>query len=116
MLVLWIDQNELNRKLLEKIFKNNKISFYSLDSANDFEYLVNDLVPDLIVIESQTALASIDRLQKQYLGSNQFNLTSIVIINNIPELDFIKSKKHEIKTPYDPFKLPEILKKIIFKN
>ncbi len=116
MLVLWIDNNEVRRKLFEKILKNNKISFHTQDSAKDFVYLVKDLSPNLIVIDSQTALSHLEELKRQYLESQHFNSIPVAIIDDIPELDFIKPSHFEMKSPIEAFEIPRILEELLLKN
>ena len=42
-LVLWIDQNTFASSLVEKVFKQKGLAFYTIPHARDFLYLVEDL-------------------------------------------------------------------------
>jgi DNA-binding NtrC family response regulator len=115
-LVLWIDQNTFATGLLEKIFKKKNMAFYTIPSAQDFVYLVEDLRPSVIVLDVQTALESLDALKAQYHDSESLKALPFVFIDNVNELDFIQNKKGQITRPFDPFHIPEILETIFKAN
>ena len=111
-LVLWIDQNTFATSLVEKVFKKKNLSFYSLASAQDFTYLVQDLKPELLVLDSETALHFKDALEKQFADCEYLRALPVVMIDEMGEFPYIKNTIGVIKRPFDPFQIPDILKKI----
>jgi DNA-binding NtrC family response regulator len=107
-LVLWIDQNTFATGLLEKVFKKKNLPFYTLDSVDDFLYLVEDIKPSMIVLDFLTAKSNPEAFKKQYDALN-LNGLSFVLIDAVEGLDFVKNVVGTIKRPFDPFKIPEIL-------
>lgn len=109
-LVLWIDKNTFATSILEKVFKGKNLPFYTLSDVADFTYLVNDLKPVLIVLDSSTVLSSLDAFKTQY---DSIKSLPVVIIDGENELDFIRNVVGRIQRPFDPFEIPEILKKYL---
>lgn len=115
-LVLWIDQNVFATSLLEKVFKKKSLPFYTLAAANDFLYLVEDLRPEAIVLDSKTALAHFDEFKAQYEKSSELQALPFIILDPVPELEFIKNIQGEILRPFDPFDIPQKLRTIFKAN
>lgn len=115
-LVLWIDQNTFATGLLEKVFKKKNLPFYSLASASDFLYLVEDLNPESIVLDSKTILEDLEKFTAQYNQSEKLKTLPIIILDPLPELGFIKNAQGEIKRPFDPFDIPDRLRGILKAN
>lgn len=115
-LVLWIDSNTFATGLLEKIFKKKNQSFYTLPSAEDFSYLVEDLKPELLVLDSKTAHESINSLKQQYEASSALQALPVIMIDEGEEIAFIEHKIGKINRPFDPYKIPEILQNILKSN
>jgi hypothetical protein len=111
-LVLWIDANTFATSLLEKVFKRLNLPFYTLSSVEDFSYLVDDLKPQLLVLDSKTASSNIDILRKQYEGSEGLRKLPVILIDE-DEIPFIENAIGRIKRPFDPFKIPDTLKNIL---
>lgn len=109
-LVFWIDQNTFASKLLEKVFKKQDIGFYTLDSAKDFSYLVSDLRPSLIVLDEETALSALDDLKKQFRENPEMQSLPYIIIGSTGEFPFL-NVVGTIERPFDPYKIPDLLKK-----
>lgn len=108
-LVLWIDQNTFATGLLEKVFKKKGFPFYTITSVDDFIYLVDDIKPQLIVLDAQTAAQNMEAFKKQY-ESKILSELPFVLIDATSELDFIEKVAGKIDRPFDPFKIPETLK------
>jgi len=111
-LVLWIDGNEFSTKLVEKVFKQNGLSFYALSSVSDFAYLIEDLSPSLIVVDAQTALNDKERFLAQYQATQGFKSIPVVIIDPVAGLEFLESRVGQILRPFDPFSIPKQLGKL----
>jgi hypothetical protein len=105
-LILWIDEKELNLKLFDKIFQNQGHKFYGLNSVLDFSYLIKDLSPSVIVIDSKTVIKNLDRFTAQFVETNEFEGVPLVVIDHVPELNFLGSRYLNLTTPLNPFELP----------
>jgi FixJ family two-component response regulator len=114
-LVLWIDQNTFATGLLEKVFKKKNLPFYTLASAADFLYLVEDLGPRCLVLDSKTILTDLEKFKTQYESEKLQNLP-VILLDPVPELSFIKNVQGEIVRPFDPFNIPDRLFAILKAN
>jgi DNA-binding NtrC family response regulator len=108
-LILWVDKNTFATTLLEDIFKKRNISFYTINSVENFSYLVEDLKPSLMVLDSQTALENLEKLKLQYDSSEALRNLPVLVIDDQGHLDFIHNKRGTLGRPFDPFKIPDIL-------
>jgi DNA-binding NtrC family response regulator len=115
-LVLWIDQNTFATALLEKVFKKKNLPFYTLESAKDFLYLVEDLGPSVIVLDTKTAAEAMEAFKTQYESSPKLQALPFILLDESNELSLIKNVSGHIKRPFDPFEIPEIIKKILNAN
>jgi hypothetical protein len=112
-LVLWIDQNTFATSLLEKVFKGRNLPFYTIPSAEDFLYLVEDLRPEVIVLDGKTALANLQKFREQY---ERMSEKSFILLDGSPELSFIREVVGEVKRPFDPFAIPDTLARLVKSN
>jgi hypothetical protein len=110
-LVLWIDENKFATDLLEKVFKQKDLPFYTLDNVRDFSFLVDDLRPEMIVLDTNTAIRHEELFKTQFEASSRLKTTAFVLIGDEPRLAYLK-KIGEIKRPFDPFTIPEVLEKL----
>jgi len=108
-LILWIDENTFATGLLEKVFKSKNLPFYTLAEAKDFLYLINDLKPDLIVLDAQTVVSAGKTFFDQHESSEVLKSLPKVVIGSGDDLPFLKNKIGFIQRPFDPFEIPEIL-------
>jgi DNA-binding NtrC family response regulator len=113
-LVLWIDQNTFATSLLEKVFKKKNLDFYTIESAEDFTYLVEDISPKLIVLDVKTALNHLEAFKKQYEASALIQSLPFVLIDG--ELSEIKHVIGSISRPFDPFLIPSKLEQLLSVN
>src|SRR5687768_8205441 len=111
-LILWIDNNQFAASLVEKVFKKRGLAFYTLTDAKDFSYLVDDLKPELIVLDRQTALNSNGLFQKQYEASAQLQKTNFMVLGSWEGLEFIQHKLAVLPREFDPFEMPDRLTKL----
>lgn len=114
-LVLWIDQNTFATGLLEKVFKKKGLPFYTLTSVEDFLYLVQDIKPELIVLDAHTASLHMEAFKKQY-QAKELNELPFVLVDADENLNFIGKVVGKINRPFDPFKIPETLKNFQLYN
>lgn len=115
-LVLWIDSNTFATGLLEKVFKRQGLPFYTLKSAEDFTYLVDDLKPELLILDGKTAGEELEKLKAQYDASESLRKLPVIVIEPVPGLEFIQNKIGVITRPFDPFKIPETIQNICKSN
>lgn len=112
-LVLWIDQNTFASSLVEKVYKKKGLPFYTISSVNDFLYLINDLNPEVIVLDSMTVLKNLETFKTQY---NSMKKLPIITIGHENGLDFLENRIGEIRRPFDPFKVPELISNLLKIN
>lgn len=115
-LILWIDQNTFATDLLEKVFKKKNLNFYTVSSAENFVYLVDDLRPELIVLDSATAVASLAALKQQYQASELLQGLPIILLEEASELSFLGNVIGKIDRPFDPFQIPEKIQRLLTTN
>lgn len=115
-LIFWIDQNTFRSSLIERVFKKKQLPFYTLSSLEDFSYLVDDLGPVLVVLDGQTYQQNPEAFRKQYEASQKMQNIPFILLEPKGEMGFIKKKVGELRTPVEPFELPELLSKIFTAN
>lgn len=106
-LVLWIDRNTFATNLLTKVFKQKNIPFYVLGNTKDFAYLVDDLKPQYIVIDEETAALGLEDFKEQYQNSELMQKTPFIALGSFKDLDFIAQKHGTLPRTFDPFSIPE---------
>jgi DNA-binding NtrC family response regulator len=112
-LVLWIDGNTFATKLLEKVFKSRNLPFYSLPDAKDFLYLIDDLKPDLLVLDALTIKNEEENFLRLYAISEALRTLPVVVIGSEEDLPFVKNKIGFLKRPFDPFEVPTLLHNLV---
>lgn len=112
-LILWIDQNTFATGLLEKVFKKKALDFYTVPNAKDFLFLVNDLKPAAIVLDTKTALADLEAFKTQLASISG---VPFILVDHQGELPFISEVAGSLNRPFDPFQVPEILNQILKAN
>lgn len=112
-LVLWIDHNTFATNLIERVFKKRSLPFYTINSVDDFSYLVDDLNPALIVLDGETFSKNSEVFLKQYENSPKMQALPFILLEPKSDFSFLKHKIGELKKPLEPFELPEMLMKIV---
>jgi two-component SAPR family response regulator len=115
-LILWIDHNTFATSLLEKVFKKQSLPFYTVHQVDDFAFLVEDLKPVLIVLNSEIFLQNAESFLKQYQASASIQDTPFVLVGAHESLSFIKNKIGELHKPLEPFDIPDQLRKFLTAN
>ncbi len=115
-LVLWIDHNTFATSLIEKVFKKRSLPFYTINSVEDFSYLVDDLNPSLIVLDGETFSKNREVFLEQYINSAKMQNLPFILLDPQSDFSFLKNKIGEIRKPLEPFDLPEVLRKIVSAN
>lgn len=111
-LIFWIDENTFATNLVERALKGQGVDFYTVKDAKDFSYLIEDLKPQIVVIDSQTALKDIEVFKKQFEQTQSFFNAKIVVIEGNAELSFLGDQVKVLQRPFDPFKLKEFFSQI----
>lgn len=114
-LILWIDQNTFAGTLVEKVFKKKDLPFYGLSKVDDFAYLVEDLTPEVIVLDVETALSNLEAFKNQYEASEALKKTPFILIGADESLNFIQRKIGELQRPIEPFEIPQKISTILNK-
>ena len=115
-LVLWIDQNTFATALLEKVFKTQKLEFYTIANAKDFSYLVDDLKPQVLVLDASTVAAELDSFKRQYEASEALKKLPVILIEGSEELSFLGNVIGKLERPFDPFQIPEKIQQFLSEN
>lgn len=115
-LILWIDHNTFATSLIERVFKKRDFPFYSINSVDDFSYLVDDLHPVLIVLDEETFSKNAEVFLKQYENSPKMQALPFILLDPKSDFSFLKNKIGELRKPLEPFELPEVLKKMLSVN
>lgn len=111
-LIFWIDENTFATSLAKKTLEAQGVDFYTIDNAKDFAYLIKDLKPQTIVIESGTVLKDLALFKDQYESTDKFQGAKIVVIHSVPELNFLENVAGTLELPFNPFNLKEFFSKI----
>jgi DNA-binding NtrC family response regulator len=112
-LVLWIDGNTFATGLLEKVFKSKHLPFYTLSDVKDFLYLIDDLRPELLVLDALTVKNEEEKFIKQFELSESLRSLPVVVIGDEDDLPYVRNKVGFLKRPFDPFKVPDVLHGLI---
>ena len=112
-LVLWIDANTFATELLEKIFKKKALPFYTIPNVQDFVYIVEDLRPEVIVLDTKTAIENLEAFKGQYSSIKHL---PFILVDHNNELPFIEKVRGEFKRPFDPFQVPQMINQILQPN
>ena len=112
-LVLWIDHNTFATSLIERVFKKRSLPFYTINSVEDFSYLVDDLNPAIIVLDGETFSKNQQVFLNQYEKSSKMQSLPFILLEPGNDLGFLKNKIGELKKPLEPFEMPEILMKMV---
>lgn len=110
-LIFWIDENTFATSLAEKALKSQGVDFYTISSAKDFAYLIKDMKPQIVVIESGTILKDLDLFKAQYESTESFYGAKLVMIGTAGELEFLGDVA-TLDLPFNPFRLKDFFSKI----
>ncbi len=114
-LVLWLDENTFAASLVEKVFKKRDLPFYSLANIDDFSYLVEDLNPEVIVLDQVTALKKSEVFRRQYENSQKMQSVPFIILGEDQDLSFISKRVGSIPKPFEPFQIPMTIMNLMGK-
>jgi DNA-binding NtrC family response regulator len=112
-MILWIDKNSFATSLLEKVFKKAEKELYIVSSVDDFSYLVDDLKPQVIVLDEATFLDNEPAFLKQYETSLLMQRIPFIFVDEKQGMSFTVNKIGNIKRPFDPFSIPEQIEMIL---
>lgn len=109
-LIFWIDENTFATSLVEKALKSQGMDFYTVANARDFAYLIQDLKPAFVVVNSATALKNIEAFQRQYEETQGFFGSPVVILGDTEPFSFVTNPIRKLERPFDPFKLKDFFR------
>lgn len=114
-LVLWIDKNEFVTSALEKIYNKQSLSLYTINSAQDIQYLIEDMDPEVIVMDVATYLAHEDRVNMFMAASEKMQSISWISAGT-REMSFpgVQMKGH-IQKPINVMNVHNQIQKILGK-
>lgn len=115
-LILWIDQNTFATSLIERVFKKRELPFYTIESVEDFSYLVDDLNPAVIVLDGTTFSKNSEAFIQQYNNSPKMQALPFILLDFTADASFIQHKIGELQKPLEAFELPDVLGKILKLN
>ncbi len=98
---------------LEKIFNKLSLSLYTINSPQDIQYLIEDLKPEVIVMDVATYLANEDRVN-MFMAASELMQTIPWISVGTREISFPGAKMiGHIKKPLNIMTVPEEIRKIL---
>ncbi|MFX1390026.1 MAG: PleD family two-component system response regulator [Promethearchaeota archaeon] len=94
--ILYIEDNELERKTIDAFFKTNGINIKSVETAEEGLYLLNQLTPKVILADINLKTSDIngDKLCQTLKAHNEYSSIPIILISAVVS----KNKKQEILT------------------
>ena len=114
-LVLWIDKNEFATSALEKIFNKQNLSLYTINSAEDIQYLIEDMDPEVIVMDVATYLLHEDRVNMFMAASEKMQNTPWISVGT-REFSFPGAQmKGHIQKPINVSKIANQIQVILGK-
>lgn len=92
--ILYIEDNELERKTLETYFKANYVDIKSVETSEEAMYLLNTLTPKVILADINLKTSGIngDKLCQMIKASEEYRKVPFVLISALVS----KDEKHEI--------------------
>ncbi|NVM35795.1 MAG: response regulator [Candidatus Lokiarchaeota archaeon] len=92
--LLYIEDNELERKTIDYFFKSKSVDIKSLESSDEALYVLKTLTPRVILLDLNLKSSKIngDRFCQMLKSSTQYNSIPIILISAA----FSKKEKKEI--------------------
>ncbi len=94
--VLYIEDNELERKTIDHLFKAKCVDIKSLETSDEALYLLKTITPRVIILDINLKTSNIngDRFCQMLKSSAQYNSIPIILISAV----FSETEKKEILT------------------
>ncbi len=94
--ILYIEDNELERKTIDTFFKTQGINIKSVETSDEGLYLLNTLTPKVILVDINLKTSKIngDKLCQMIKTNGEYNSVPIILISAVVS----KNKKQEILT------------------
>ncbi|MFW9900358.1 MAG: PleD family two-component system response regulator, partial [Candidatus Thorarchaeota archaeon] len=94
--ILYVEDNELERKTIDNYFKSNDFDIKSLETSDEAFYVLKNLTPRVILLDINLKTSNIngDRLCQILKSSSQYNTIPIILISAV----FCGENKEEILT------------------
>ena len=114
-LVLWIDKNEFVTTALEKVFNKAALSIYTINSAEDIQYLIEDMKPEVIVMDVSTYLLQEDRVN-MFMAASELMQATPWISTGTREISYPGAKMQgHIMKPLKVMNVPDQIRNILGK-
>jgi hypothetical protein len=84
--VFYINQERFVCQVVENLCKTKGVACYTLDEVSDFSYLLNDLSPNIVVVEEQTYLKHRPQIEQSLQVANQ--QPPVLIMKTLTPLTF----------------------------
>ena len=83
--ILYIEDNELERKTIDQYFKTNGVNIKSLETSDEALYVLKTLTPRVILLDINLKTSNIngDKLCQILKSSPQFNTIPIILISAV---------------------------------
>jgi len=104
--VLWIDKNKFLTDIVEKVFKSKALPIHTLNRAEDFLYLVEDLKIEIIVLDAQTVLDNGAEFRTIYENSPLLKEKKIILLGEQVGLEYL-GEVVCVSKPIEPFDFAE---------
>jgi DNA-binding NtrC family response regulator len=96
--VFYINKIRFVCDTVENICENSHIECYTLEESNDFSFLINDLKPQLVIIDVKTL---IDNDTDFWSEIDKSDIKPKIMLSGIGSSDFAKESSHEFDFIYD---------------
>ncbi len=109
--VFWLDQNKFVCNLIEATLKKEGVSCYTHQTGDGFRYLIEDIKPDLVVIDFQ----SISHIQEKIDEELSTCTCPVILSLKEEERSLVKLKKNNgsLSKPIEPMILADNLKALL---
>jgi CheY-like chemotaxis protein len=94
--LLYIEDNELERKTIEHFFKANNVNIKSMETSDEALYILNTITPRVILLDINLKTSKIngDRFCQMLKSSTQYDKIPIILISAL----FSEKEKIEVLT------------------
>jgi CheY-like chemotaxis protein len=92
--ILHIEDNELERKTIERYFTNNTVDIKSVETSDEAMYLLNNLTPKVILVDINLKTSNIqgDELCRLIKSNEEYKKVPVILISALVS----KIQRHEI--------------------
>ena len=109
--VIFVEKTKFIYKLVSSVLKTKQIGCYVVDNEEDFTFQIEDLRPEVIVVNLQSV--DFDWVKRNIEAAKYKNFITVAIGKSEIEDDKVKNDffDHFVKLPIQPYDLARQLKK-----